>query len=521
MDKNDKYSEKLKKLNQRIAENPNDAILFRERAELNLENGKLLECVKDIDKAIELDPQNADNYLFRGDINWDFLKSIKDDPKFQIQKKLLNFIISDYKKASKLISDNKNNKDYEQKENKIIDIVLRYIELNDYENAYEDFMKIGYYYDYDEETTRKILKIADYFEEKEEYNKEFDIITNIDPDDYNQASDGFYLEKLKYINEKMLEKQRNEIDTIKIKRNYEKSKHEEEKRKIKTRIFQAMSHTIGSFVWSDKLIINKIREGRSSENDIRRLELFNELILSIMNSIKIAYSSNKVIDNTLDKDIKCSKSVNNISVYHLFCFCLNINLERLIRGSEGWGSTRKSFFFLDKKDKTNYWKSIDYFESIQNSPNFLISDLSEDAITTFIKFFKSNVLQKINRYFDIQINELKNLYVIKNSYTFSVLFVIFLELTKNMFRYGSIKDKVKRIFKIYAISDKEYFHINFINFVNKSSYIVKESTLQGLEMVQEFSKVLGEFQKTEKPIKNSNFSEFSIKLSIRRKRRKK
>jgi hypothetical protein len=297
--------------------------------------------------------------------------------------------------------------------------------------------------------------------------------------------------------------------------------HEREKNKLKTRIFQAMSHTIGSFVWSDKLIINKIREGRSSENDIRRLELFNDLILSIMNSIKIAYSSDEIINCTLDKDIEFSKNPKNISLYHLFYFCFNINLERLIRGDEGWGSTRKSFFFLDKKDKTNYWKSIDYFESIQNSPNFLISSLSEDAITNFIEFFKSNVLQKVNRYFDIQINELKNLYVIRNSYTFSVLFVIFLELTKNMFRYGSIKDKVKRIFKIYTVSDKEYFHINFINFVHKSSFVVKEGTLQGLAMVQEFSKVLGNFKKDEKPFENSNFNKFSIELSIRKKKEKK
>ena len=34
--------------------------------------------------------------------------------------------------------------------------------------------------------------------------------------------------------------------------------HEQEKNKLKTRIFQAMSHTIGSFVWSDKVIIKKI-----------------------------------------------------------------------------------------------------------------------------------------------------------------------------------------------------------------------------------------------------------------------
>jgi hypothetical protein len=86
-----------------------------------------------------------------------------------------------------------------------------------------------------------------------------------------------------------------------------------------------------------------------------------------------------------------------------------------------------------------------------------------------------------------------------------------------MLKYGAIDDPTERKFQITTETDQNYIHLTMINLTYKESPLIAESTLQGLEMVQEFSKALGRFRKSEKSLENSDYNEFKITLSIKKK----
>ncbi|MCK4357760.1 MAG: N-6 DNA methylase [Candidatus Cloacimonetes bacterium] len=325
-----------------------------------------------------------------------------------------------------------------------------------------------------------------------------------------------------YINKVLQEKSIELVKEKELEKTQAIIQKEKEKNELKTRIFQAVSHTIGNFIWAEKGIIHKIKENYNTANDIRRMELYHELMLAIMNSIKISFSKENIIKSKIENDIEYNKSDKNISIYELLYFCLNMNIDRLIRGDAGWGSIRNTFFNIDKwENKNKYNKVIKYCESIYNSEDFLISDISHSEIFKFKNFFINEDFRDINRYFEIQIDELNNIFVVKNSYTFSILFIVLLELIKNMFRYGTVKNFDMRIFKIFYSSDDDFHKITFSNLIHKDSMINEESTLQGLEMVKEFLKVLGKFEKSEEIINKSDFKEFIIQIYFKKIRSKK
>ena len=325
-------------------------------------------------------------------------------------------------------------------------------------------------------------------------------------------------EHLNFISDAQIKVKDIEIEDIKKQRKSAIGRtkdHENKISKIKSNIFQAISHSISNFVWADKSIIRKIKSGLNSDNDIRRLELLNDLMIAIMDSIKIAFSNDTVINSQLEKDIEKKKNKNNISIYYLLYFCLNINLEQLIKGVKGWGTIREIFFSIDEDNEDEKEKLIDYLENIQNSPKFIIPELSEGKITNFIEYFYDDELKTIKQFFNIQIDQLQNIYVIKESYSFSILFIVFLELTKNMLKYGTIDKLNERYFKIYCRSDEEYTHIIFENLSYKKSLSAGDSTLQGLEMVKQFTKVFGKVNLEQTQMDN-NFNKFKITISIRR-----
>ena len=479
MEKDDKYSKELEKLNKRIAENPDDSNLFRERAELNLENGKGIEWLKDIDKAIELDPQNVDNYLFRGKINWDLLKSNADDPKFNIQKKLFRAPISDYKKALELISDNnKSIMDMQKADSIIVDIVLIYIELNDYEKAYEYFMKIGYYYEYGEETTREILKIADYFEEKEEYEKEFDIITNIDPDDYNCASDVFYLEKLKYINDKLLEKQKN-IYKKKLERKDQEAANKYEKTKIeidkkieqakdeeRNKIIADISHSIKNMI---STVIDPL-ENLKNEKEVKPVVIDNalrgaNLIREIVNAMNLSFKGSI---KDFHYDAVHNKSKESLSLQSLLIESIKHSVRNMF-DAKYFGNFMRKYF----PTKEIYTQAKSDWSLVSQSNEF-------NEIKKFLNkyFFKTDVFFGNAEKF-----------IIGNEKGSAIkLHILFQELILNAVKYTTFVSKENRFFKLHFSNDEKQ-----IRLLVENTYKPKEKTRTtglGHVIITNFTKLL-------------------------------
>ncbi|MDM8521961.1 tetratricopeptide repeat protein [Desulfococcaceae bacterium HSG8] len=293
---------------------------------------------------------------------------------------------------------------------------------------------------------------------------------------------------------------------------------EQEKSELKTKIFQAVSHTISNIMLANKAITKRIKSGTSSMNDVNRLELLNDLVLSTMNAIKLAFSNQDIVLSRAQDELFCEKISDGISLHDLLWFCLNINLYYLVvgEGEEAWATIRNIFFSINRYDKKDVREKLAVLKEMRKSPHFSISELSEEQIAGFVNVFRSDQFEPIHRFFDIEIEELGNLYVKKNSYTFSVLFIILLELTKNMIRYGTIEDRTARRFIVKSETEGDYIVLTLANACRKSRLNLKESTLKGLAMIQEFSKVVGKFEQSEKDMEDSELLEFAARLFIKR-----
>ncbi len=292
--------------------------------------------------------------------------------------------------------------------------------------------------------------------------------------------------------------------------------HERKLNDLRTNIFQAVSHTISNIMLANKSITKRIKVGTNSVNDVNRLELLNDLVLSTMKAIKLAFSREDIIVSKAPDDLSFEKMKDGISLHDLLYFCMNINMNYLVsgEGEEAWATIRNMFFFINKYDKKNYLNKLSMLKELKKSPHFSISELSEDQIASFVDAFWSEQFQPVHQFFDIQTEDIRNLYVKKDSYTFSVLFIILLELTKNMIRYGTIEDREARKFTMKSETEGDYIVLSLANVCQKSRLNLKESTLKGLAMIQEFSKVLGKFEKAEKNIGDSDFLEFTTRLFI-------
>ncbi|MDM8548715.1 tetratricopeptide repeat protein [Desulfobacterales bacterium HSG2] len=296
-------------------------------------------------------------------------------------------------------------------------------------------------------------------------------------------------------------------------------KKEREKSKLKTSIFQAISHTISNIMLANKSITKRIKNGTNSMNDVNRLELLNNLVLSTMKAIKLAFSREDIVVSKAPYDLSYENIEDGISLHDLLYFCLNINLHYLVSGEGeegGWETMREIFFFIDDEDEDDMEEKGELFEEMKQSPGFSISELSEESVLAFVKELQSEKFYSIHRFFTFRLDELKSFYVKRDSYTFAVLFIIFLELTKNMLRYGTIEDESARKFVMECTDEDDCFVLTMTNVCEKSDLNLKQSTLQGLAMIQEFSKVVGKFEKIEEDIGDSDFFEFTTKLFIKK-----
>jgi len=433
--------EKISILNKQIENDPNNQKLYLQRGRFRLEDSKIEEAFEDFSKVIEIDPKTDKanivhefyNNIKRKQVE-DLTKEIERDPNkaesFLERGRLYNDLkkykdaIADFNKALELNIDSKE-----------VYILLAdcYFQIRAYEQAYNNYKIALEQTDYSgldlgNDIAENVENLSNQFYLMKDYDRALELLKNVREFNY-QYFNGLNLDET--------------IEKI-IK---EKANTENDKRiiRIKKNIFQAFSHTISNIIWSDKGIINKIKEGINSQSDIHRLELLHDLMISTMNAIKISFSDQEVINFQIQKDFAYKKASHNISIFNLFYFCLNINLEHLIKADQGWGTTRNYFFKLDENDQ-DYWNKISYFESIQKSDDFVLATMSDKEIDVFIKYFYSEEFNKVNRFFKIQIDQLKEIFVVKYSYGFSILFIILLEITKNMLRYGSIYEEKKTVF---------------------------------------------------------------------------
>lgn len=493
MEKDDKYSEELKNLNKKIAENPDDSNLFRERAKLNLENVKLIESKKDITKAIELDPNNPDYYSFRGSIYETYYLLSKqwahETIKIKPLTKCLISAVEDCKKALELISDNKNNKDYEQKESIIIHIVLLCIELNDYEMAYEYFMKIGYYYDYDEETTREILKIADYFEEKEEYDKEFDIITNIEPDDYNRASNVFYLEELKYINKKLLEKQKN-IYEKKLERKDQEAANKYEKTKIeidkkieqakdeeRNKIIADLSHSIKNMI---STVIDPL-ENLKNEKEIKPVVIDNalrgaNLIREIVNAMNLSFKGSI---KDFHYDAEHNKWKESVSLQSLFIESIKHSVRNMF-DAKYFGNFMRKYF----PTKEIYAQAKSDWSLVSQSNEF------------------NEIKKFLNKYFfktEVSFGNAEKFIIGNEKGSAIKLHILFQELILNAVKYTTFVSKENRFFKLHFSNDEKQIRLLVENTYKPK--VKTKTTGLGHVIIDNFSKLLQTKPKIKKDAK--------------------
>jgi two-component sensor histidine kinase len=221
---------------------------------------------------------------------------------------------------------------------------------------------------------------------------------------------------------------------------------------------------------------------------------------SVLDSIKVAFGGN--IDNNIE--FFNEKNEENISLSSLFYFSLALNLENLLFGGQEWEKKRKNLLSINADNNEEIFAKL---YEVKDNSKFQILELSDEIILDFKDFFESKDFEFIGKYFEVNVDVLNNVFVKKDSYSFAIIFVIFQELIKNMFKYGSTKTNNDVIFKIIANNNEKIeliFENSFLNSKTKN----KIGTLKGLKMIEMFAKVLGGFKD------NSNDEMFSIKIEI-------
>ncbi|QTA84193.1 tetratricopeptide repeat protein [Desulfonema magnum] len=429
------------------------------------------QAVNDLNKNIELEPENPKNFFMRGI--------------FYLHNEKLNEAVNDFDKTIELEPENPNNY-------LLRGISLYFIKKED--EAFKDFEK-SIELNPENLVPYSIRRFVHYM--KGDFEESFRIFEK----EFQLSSEQNNFIRFIY---KLLSNINSTIRKKEV--------------QLKTDIFQAVSHTISNIMLANKSITRRIKNGTSSVNDVSRLELLNDLVLSTMNAVKLAFSNENIVLSRAQDELFYEKIKDGISLHDLLWFCLNVNLYYLVvgEGEEAWATIRNIFFSINRYDKKDVKEKLAMLKEMRKSPHFSISELSHDQIAGFVNAFQSEQFEAIRRFFAIEIEALGNLYVKKNSYTFSVLFIILLELTKNMIRYGTIEDTDTRKFTIKTENAEDYVVLTLENVCQKSRTNFKESTLKGLAMIQEFSKVVGKFEQTEKNMEDSEHLEFAARLFIKR-----
>jgi len=271
----------------------------------------------------------------------------------------------------------------------------------------------------------------------------------------------------------------------------EEIKKERKKNQVKSDIFQAVSHTLNNLISVENSIIKRLPDIKNLETNIRKLELFQLIMSSILNSIQVVFSNNKELHNI---NIYKRKRNNNIRVSSAILFALNLNINHLLKGIGKWEGIYNLFFDITEENEDLI---DDKIEDIFKNEFFNISELTDMEMNNFKDYFFSSDMEFLSRYFTIDFELLDTLYVEKEDYSFALFFIIFQELIKNMFKYGTIVDKENQKFNIFSKKDGDDYLIVIENHFNKDSSSIMRNTLQGFKMVKMFSEILGGFSKTE------------------------
>ena len=273
-------------------------------------------------------------------------------------------------------------------------------------------------------------------------------------------------------------------------------------------IFQAVSHTLSNILVSQNVVIKNLSSDHLL-SDAKKLKLYHKIMASLMDSIQLAFTNDKKIGQSKIKFYNENAS-NTISLFHIFYFCLNMNLQYLLEGVGKWEGINELFFEITDSNEDEI---DEYIESISKDDNLSILDFIETDIDKFVGTFNGDMFNRISKYFDIKISNLKDIYVKQDEYTFSIFFIIFTELTKNMLKYGTIRDKGSMSFSIKSsVNEDKSTSIIFSNLT--SNYAKNEgNTLQGLQMVKAFSEVLGSFDKNSTNI-SDEYNKFDITIKL-------
>ena len=293
-----------------------------------------------------------------------------------------------------------------------------------------------------------------------------------------------FLSKLRGKDNSYIKNNKDRRKIINILRNLFK-KHEQEKRILQENIMQAVSHTLGNMLFVQKAITKNLSSSKNIELDIKKLQLFQTVTASVLDSIKVAFGGN--IENNIE--FFSEDTEDRISLLSIFYFSLSVNLENLLEAAGYWEDIYDNFFCINE---TNEDTIIESTELIQKNNDFRVFELTDDDINKFISFFHSKAGILINEKFQINTKAIEPIYIERESYSFSIIFTILQELMKNMFKYGYIDLDNK--FVINSKEDDDFYTIYFENNV-KIEEKNKIGTLRGLEMIKLFANILGGFKK--------------------------
>jgi tetratricopeptide (TPR) repeat protein len=165
MNETNKLSEEIFELNKKISLEPKNVGLYLKRARIFSENNRISEAISDYTTAIELSPADYASYFFKLRGN------------YYLRLKKYNEALRDYKKAINIDIDDDETLKYNDEVIDIdpdykpeIKILLLYFAFKEHEKLFEFFDKIEYELLEDIEK-EKIIKIAEYYFNNEEYEK--------------------------------------------------------------------------------------------------------------------------------------------------------------------------------------------------------------------------------------------------------------------------------------------------------------------------------------------------------------
>ncbi len=283
---------------------------------------------------------------------------------------------------------------------------------------------------------------------------------------------------------------------------YYMRKQDRKQDELKQAIFQSVSHTLNNILVVQNVTLHNTLA--NPESSVKKLLMYNEIISSIMKSIQLAFAGKEVIRSKVE--IFKNHSIDRMSLYDVFWFCFALNFNQLLSGKGYWEAILETIFDLNNNPEN--------FEIVEKMIKDLdITQMSSTEAEFFAERFYLPEFVVCNRLFKIDMDGLKNFYVEKDSYTFSIFFIIFLELTKNMFKYGFLNVGENKNFRIECKVNPYDFKMEFANNFNNSQ-LLHTNTLQGLNMIKLFADMLGGFEKKTLDTKCQDISEFVVSLKI-------